>query len=139
MQARNGRIHGWPGPSVDVDEWKAGHPWVAWVHRRPRTGPPESVRSSQQQSCGISSRCHLHFRCRDISAGPTGKPCTLRVCEITLYFIHLHPARMGYDSCWRFPAFISLAIVLSPNAHFPAEARYCHQDRAAQSPSPYLP
>ena len=28
MQARNGRIHGWPGPSVDVEKWQAGHLWI---------------------------------------------------------------------------------------------------------------
>ena len=26
--SRNGRIYGWPGPSVDVEKWWAGHPWI---------------------------------------------------------------------------------------------------------------
>ena len=31
MQERNGRIRGWPAivrPSVGIEEWQAGHPWI---------------------------------------------------------------------------------------------------------------
>ena len=56
MQAMNGRIRGWSGPSVNVEEWQdlwrarairgcremvggpAVDPWMAWIHRWPRTG-----------------------------------------------------------------------------------------------------
>ena len=52
------------------------------------------------------------------------RPVMVCVCVNHIILIRLHPARMGYGSCWSFPAFIS-SPVLSPNAHFLAEARSC--------------
>ena len=42
MQARNGRIHGRPEPSVNVEKWQAGHPWI---HRWPRAQPQRRIGS----------------------------------------------------------------------------------------------
>ena len=37
-------IHEWPGPSVDVEEWQAGHPWTRGWHAIAR--PSVEVRPS---------------------------------------------------------------------------------------------
>ena len=43
MRTRKGRIHGWPGPSMDIEEWQARH---RRVHRWPRTVPyPSDTRN----------------------------------------------------------------------------------------------
>ena len=58
------------------------------------------------------------------------------VCEIK-YINQLHPARMGYGSCWVFPALFSSPI-LSPNDISPHRgAGSCRQGGAPRSPSPH--
>ena len=57
------------------------------------------------------------------------------VCEIK-YINQLHPARMGYGSCWVFPPLLSSPI-LSPNDISPhRSAGSCRQGGAPRPPSP---
>ena len=60
------------------------------------------------------------------------------VCEIK-YINQLHPARMGYGSCWVFPPLFSSQI-LSPNDISPhRSAGSCRQGGAPRYPSPHTP
>ena len=60
------------------------------------------------------------------------------VCEIK-YINQLHPARLGYGSCWVFPPLLSSPI-LSPNDIYRHRgAGSCRQGGAPRSPSPQIP
>ena len=50
MQARNGKIHGWPGPSVDVEEGQTGAQESAEGFGRPLLPAPLGTRGNESLS-----------------------------------------------------------------------------------------